>query len=50
MKFLIVTNRNLRNQNATDENLFGEKPNVRGPSELRLAWAEKLAGAWKLEL
>jgi esterase/lipase superfamily enzyme len=50
MKYLIVTNRNLRKKNRTDETLFGEKPNTRGPSELRLAWAEKIGGDWKLEL
>ena len=51
MKLLIVTNRKIRNSSATDESLFGEEVNDKGASELRLAWAQKVAGGkWKLEL
>jgi esterase/lipase superfamily enzyme len=51
MKLLIVSNRNINNESATDLSLFGEKVNRQGASEIRLAWAEKGAGGkWKLEL
>lgn len=51
MKLLIVTNRRINNESATNEDLFGEKVNVKGASELRLAWAEMNADkSWKLEL
>ena len=40
-KMLIVTNRRLENEMATDEAMFGENPNIKGPDEVRLAWAEK---------
>ena len=51
MRILVITNRNIQNKSATDESLFGEGVNDKGPSELRLAWAEKSTGTkWKLEL
>lgn len=51
MKFLVVTNRNIRNSSATDETLFGEWVNDRGPSEFRLAWAQRNSrGRWRLDL
>ena len=51
MKLLVVTNRKIRNSSATDETLFGEGVNDNGASELRLAWAQKVAGGrWDLEL
>ncbi len=50
MAILIVTNRNIRNSNATDVTLFGEGVNAKGPSELRLAWAEFKNNDWELDL
>ena len=51
MKLLIFSNRNVKNANASDEKLFGEKVNGKGPDEIRLAWAQKSAGGkWKLKL
>ncbi len=50
MKFLIVTNRRIRDGQATDESLFGESVNARGASELRLAWAERVGDCWVLAL
>ena len=50
MAILVVTNRNIVNPDATDVSLFGEGVNAKGPSELRLAWAEYTANDWKLEL
>jgi len=50
MAILVVTNRNIRDSNATDVTLFGEGVNAKGPSELRLAWAEFKNGRWQLEL
>ena len=50
MAILVVTNRNIRDSSATDEGLFGENVNVKGPSELRLAWAEFKNNRWQLEL
>lgn len=50
MKHLIVTNRRIQDKNSNNEDLFGEKVNLKGASELRLAWAEKVDGSWKLEL
>ena len=41
IKMLVVTNRLLKDEAAIDESMFGEKPNVNGPAEVRLAWAEK---------
>jgi len=50
MAILVVTNRNIRDKNATDVTLFGEGVNAKGPSELRLAWAEFKNQRWQLEL
>jgi len=51
MKLLVITNRNIKNENAEDLTLFGEEINIEGASNVRLAWAEKVAGGnWKLEL
>ena len=50
MKFLIVTNRELQSSSARDETLFGEGVNKAGPSVLRLAWARKNKGKWRLQL
>lgn len=50
MAILVVTNRNIRDANAGDVSLFGEGVNAKGPSELRLAWAEYTGTDWKLEL
>ncbi len=47
---LVVTNRRLEDASANDESLFGEKPNINGPAEIRLAWAEKRGGNWRLSL
>lgn len=49
MKFLVVTNRKFLNAKA-NEKIFGESPHSLGPGELRLAWAEKTSGRWKVEL
>ena len=50
MAILVVTNRNIQNSRADDESLFGEGVNVKGPSELRLAWAQHSGDDWRLEL
>lgn len=49
MAILIVTNRNLR-RNRTDEKTFGDGFNVKGPMELRLATAGKVAGKWRVDV
>ena len=49
-KMLVVTNRRLENEMATDEAMFGENPNIKGPAEVRLAWAEKDGRKWRLSL
>ena len=49
-KMLVVTNRRLEDEDATDEKMFGEKPNREGPAEVRLAWAEKKGRKWHLSL
>ncbi len=49
-KMLVVTNRRLENETATDESMFGENPNINGPAEVRLAWAEKEGRKWCLTL
>ena len=51
MTILIVTNRNV-NQGSTDDTLFGDGFNRKGPGELRFAWAEHdgNGGNWKLKL
>ena len=41
MRFLVVTNRRLENEDSTDESMFGEKVNLKGPLELRFAWAKR---------
>ena len=46
---LVVTNRAV-NAGKTDETAFGEKPNVKGPNELRFAHATKSGGKWKVEV
>lgn len=50
IKMLIATNRRLENENATNESMFGEHPNINGPAEVRLAWAEKRGRKWILSL
>ena len=50
MKILIVTNRRLNGINRTDETLFGDEVNIRGASEIRLAWAERNRNRWRLQL
>lgn len=51
MKTLIITNRNINNSAAKDHTLFGERENVKGASELRLAWAERRSNnKWRLDL
>jgi len=45
----LITNRSV-NANATGPDALGSKPNPQGPNELRLAEAEKTAGAWKLSI
>jgi len=49
MAILIVTNRRLQ-QGKKGAELFGEDVNIKGPGELRLAWAKKTKGKWELEL
>lgn len=50
MAILVVTNRNINSANATDVTLFGEGVNQKGPSELRMAWAQYTGEDWALEL
>ena len=50
MAILVVTNRNINDSSATDVSLFGEGTNAKGPSEIRLAWAQYKNGDWELEL
>lgn len=50
MAILVVTNRNIANRNRTDTGLFGDQVNDRGPSEIRLAWAERRGRRWELDL
>jgi esterase/lipase superfamily enzyme len=45
----IVTNRNIR-ENEPPERKFGETFNEKGPTELRLAEANKVEGQWQLEI
>ena len=50
MAILVVTNRNIKDSSATGISLFGESTNAKGPSEIRLAWAQFNNGDWELEL
>ncbi len=50
MAILVATNRNIANRNRTDSGLFGDRVNTKGPSEIRLAWAQRVDGRWRLEL
>ena len=50
MRILVVTNRNIENRNSRDATLFGEGVNSKGSAEIRLAWAEKIGGNWKVDL
>ena len=50
MRVLIVTNRKLVNADADDHSMFGESVNVKGASELRLAWSRKTDNGYRLEL
>ncbi len=50
IKMLVVTNRRLENEKADNESMFGENPNINGPAEVRLAWAEKQGKKWNLSL
>jgi len=50
IKMLVATNRRLVNENANNESMFGEHPNIKGPAEVRLAWAEKQGRKWILSL
>ncbi|MCU7844083.1 MAG: alpha/beta hydrolase [Candidatus Thiodiazotropha sp. (ex Monitilora ramsayi)] len=51
---LIVTNRNIVKSNfkdgVGDEGAFGDDVNSKGPNEVRLAYAEKKQGKWRVEL
>lgn len=51
---LVVTNRNIRNgllhESVGDQLIFGESINDKGPSEIRLAWAENVQDQWQIEL
>lgn len=46
---IIITNRNLQEQESP-ERRFGENFNVNGPTELRLAEANKVDGEWQVEI
>lgn len=46
---IIVTNRNIQEQKSPKER-FGEDFNEKGPTELRLAEANKVDGKWQLEI
>jgi len=50
MAILVATNRNIANRNRNDAGLFGDRVNSKGPSEIRLAWAERINGRWRLDL
>ena len=50
MAILVATNRNIANRNRNDPRLFGDRVNSKGPSEIRLAWAERINGRWQLDL
>lgn len=45
----IVTNRNLQEQKSPEKK-FGENFNEKGPTELRLAEAQKIDGEWRVEI
>lgn len=51
---LIVTNRKINESNFVngvgDHNAFGDKVNVKGPNEVRLAHAEKVDKKWRVRL
>ena len=49
MSIIIVTNRNLV-AGATDDALFGDEYNTKGPSELRIAKADYASGSWQVSL
>ncbi|MDJ0580954.1 alpha/beta hydrolase [Crocosphaera sp.] len=46
---IIVTNRNLQEQESPDKK-FGENFNENGPTELRVAEANKIDGQWQVEI
>jgi len=50
MRFLVVTNRNIVSPRLTDERLFGENTNTKGPAEIRFAWASRVNDGWLVEL
>jgi len=50
MAILIVTNRNLNAPRSNGVELFGERVNSLGASEIRLAWAEFKNNRWHVEL
>ncbi|MDH3689182.1 MAG: alpha/beta hydrolase [Gammaproteobacteria bacterium] len=50
MAILVVTNRNITDATRTDAGLFGERVNTKGPSEIRLAWAQHRRRRWSLQL
>jgi len=51
---LIITNRNINTKNFVngigDHRAFGDSVNSKGPNEVRLATAEKIAGKWNVKL
>ncbi len=51
---LIVTNRNIRKTHLNglvgDDQVFGESINDKGPSEIRLAWANRDQNGWLIDL
>ena len=49
MSITIVTNRNVI-EGATDDTLFGDEFNRKGPCELRIAKADYAAGKWQISL
>ncbi len=49
-KILVVSNRQVTDESAKNERLFGERPNEKGAAEIRLAWAEFKNRKWILEI
>jgi hypothetical protein len=49
-KILVVSNRQVTDESATDETLFGEQLNEKGAAEIRLAWAKFKNRKWILEI
>lgn len=51
---LIITNRNINKLNfkdgVGDHNSFGDEANIKGPNEVRLAYADKVNNTWEVRL